>query len=306
MRALANGHLRVFVATRAEAVPIDARPFVSVDGAVPGAAIAWDHHQSGELVNLEAMPIEIDAAELRGVGTTLADTDAAISVALVLVGGVARIGDAERAILLAAAHWCDHLRPHPAVSGDADRRGERLNAWVSRALREAKDVSESFAGVSRALAETLASGAPLPEAEPSRIADAQRASELVGLGRVRVTGSVALIDLRGIGPIDPLATYGLHRAAVAVTLAEHDAGGVRYTVGVNPFVPDHPRDLSAALTCLAAEEHRHGPPCISPEPGREGSWGGRATVFGSPWNYGSRIAPGEVVRIVREAIFPSG
>src|SRR5688500_8266047 len=69
MTHLPNGHLRIFVATRADAVPADARPFISVDGAVPGATLTWDHHRSGELVNLEAMPPAIDARDLRGIGT---------------------------------------------------------------------------------------------------------------------------------------------------------------------------------------------------------------------------------------------
>lgn len=302
MSHLVNGHLRIFVATRAEAVPADARPFLSVDGSVPGAALIWDHHVSGELVNLDAMPASIDLAHLRGVGTTLADTDAAVSVALVLVGGLDRVSERARAVLKAAAHWCDHLRPHPAVEGEPDVLGERLNAWASEQLRAAGDISESFAAVSRRIADSILSGAPLPAAEPQRIADAERARDLLRLGRVRLHERVALVDLRELPPIDPLATYALHRCPVAVTLAQHPAGGPRYTVGVNPFVDDHPTDLRRALSRLAAEEHRHGPPCTSPAPGAEGSWGGRATVFGSPWNYGSRLTPEEVVRLVEEAL----
>ena len=76
-------------------------------------------------------------------------------------------------------------------------------------------------------------------------------------------------------------------------------GGLRYTVGTNPFVADRPRDLLAALSALAAAEHGHGPPALSPVPaaGNE-TWGGRKTVFGSPWNYGSRLTVDEVLALL--------
>lgn len=301
--ALPNGHLRVFVARTLEDVPPGAHPFASVDGSVPGAAALWDHHRSGELVNLDALPARIDATHLCGVGTTLADTDAAISVALVLLGGPAVLTPADRDLLLAASSWCDHLRPHPEVGGALDARGERVHAFVSAELDAAKDISATFAAVARLIAERLAAGDPLPEAEPARITHAERAQSLDQRGRVQRLGRVALVDLRGEPSVDPLATYALHRCPIAVTLGVHERGGHRYTIGVNPFVSDHPTDLRPALERLSAEEHRHGPPCLVPTPNAQGSWGGRATVFGSPWTYGSRLAPDEVVRIVDAAIF---
>jgi len=58
-----------------------------------------------------------------------------------------------------------------------------------------------------------------------------------------------------------------------------------------------------ALAALGAVEFSHGPPCLAPEPvpGSE-NWGGRQRVFGSPWNYGSRIVPSQVVVIVAKAL----
>lgn len=303
MAAPIHGHLRIFVATTAERVPPDAHPFVSVDGAVPGAAIVWDHHRTGELVNLDAMPSEIDARAYRGVGTTLADTDAAVSAAVVLLGGAAHVRRDAYEVLLAAAHRCDHLVAHPAVDAEIERRGDRLHAWVSRELERASDVSAAFATVSRTIADRLCADEPLPEAEPRADIHAARARALLDDGRIDCRGHVALVDLRGVAPIEPRAVYGMHRCPIAVTLGTHERGGHRYTVGVNPFVADHPRDLRPALAALAREEHRLGPPCVSPVPGDETAWGGRATVFGSPWNYGSRIAPDDVVRIVALAIF---
>jgi len=73
-------------------------------------------------------------------------------------------------------------------------------------------------------------------------------------------------------------------------------------VGVNPLGPP-PDDLGPALARLAALEHAHGPPALLPRPGPGSeNWGGRATVFGSPWNYGSRLQPEEVARAVAAAM----
>lgn len=64
------------------------------------------------------------------------------------------------------------------------------------------------------------------------------------------------------------------------------------------------RHFGPALRALARAEHAHGPPALAPDPvpGAE-NWGGRATVFGSPWNYGSRLEPAEVAGIVERALF---
>lgn len=296
---LENRHLHIFVATAESDVPADARPFVSVDGAVPGATVTWDHHHTGELLNLYAMPLSVEVSALRGIGTTMADTDAAISVALVLIGGIERLSAARRGTLEAAAHWCDLLRPHPKLDDETNASGERVHAWVTQRLTEADDVGRAFAQACRELARRLDAGVPLPTAEPARVADAPRVAALEAEGRIVRQGRIALVDLRGRGRVDPLAMYERVGCAVAVIVSDHETGGSRYTVGVNPFVESAPADLRPALEILAREEYRHGPPCASPLAGHEGSWGGRASVFGSPFRYASRLDPAEVVSLVR-------
>src|SRR5512134_889990 len=109
---LPNGHLVVFVATRLEEVPAGCTRYLSVDGSVPGHALRWDHHVTGERINLEAMPDVIDARDYDGVGTTLADADALASVVAVLLGGKERIPAGARGVLESASFWCDHLKAH--------------------------------------------------------------------------------------------------------------------------------------------------------------------------------------------------
>lgn len=300
--ALAS-HLVIFVATRADAVPAGCRRVLSVDGTVPGFAVRWDHHTTGEPINLDAMPERLDPTEFDGVGTTLADMDAVASVVAVLFGGKGALPAQARAALESASHWCDHLGPHPAHDADVNRLGRGLLDAVAAQLEvPAHEISRRFAQVSRALAEKIAAGAPLPfdDRWERALADAQA---LVRAGRLLVRGDVALADSRGLDAIDPLALYAQHGASVGVSYARRPDGGLAYTVGANPLAKARLHDLGAALRALAAAEFAHGPPACSPEPipGAE-NWGGRATVFGSPWNYGSRLTPDEVVAIVARAL----
>ncbi|MBX7192079.1 MAG: hypothetical protein K1X94_08475 [Sandaracinaceae bacterium] len=294
--------LVLFVATRASEVPAGLVRYASVDGSVPGAALVWDHHVTGEPVSLDALPERIDLAGLDGLGTTLADTDAIVGAVVALAGGPSRVDPATLAILRAASWWCDHLRGAPGVEGEADRLGRGLHEHCAQALakRPRSESGQVFAALVLELEAALARGGPLPFAEIPE----DNTPDLRVMGRITEHGAVALVDLRGLGaPLDPLRAYAQHRCPVAVTVADHSKGGTRFTVGVNPHVPSSPTDLGPALAAIAQAEHAHGPPCLSPShgPGTE-NWGGRATVFGSPWNYGSRLAPHDVVALVRQAL----
>jgi hypothetical protein len=126
---------------------------------------------------------------------------------------------------------------------------------------------------------------------------------MVRAGAIIPGDRVALIDLRGHPPVPPEILYEQLSAPVAVFVEPHPRGGLRYTVGVNPLVDGAPTSLRPALDALAAAERRHGLPVLSasPTPGSE-NWGGRSTVFGSPWNHPSRLTPERVVALTEEAL----
>ncbi len=293
--------LTIFVATRQADVPAGVVRYASVDGSVPGATVVWDHHVTGEAVSLDAMPLRCSLEGLDGIGTTLADTDAVIGAVVALLGGLEAVPGPRLPVLRAASWWCDHLRGAPGVEGEDDRLGRGLHTFVSVRLAVPRsETSAVFAALVWQLLDALVRELPLPFAEEPPSA----APKLREQGRLSEHGAVALVDLRGLGEsLDPIAAYAQHACPVAVTVADHSKGGTRYTVGVNPHVASAPTDLRAALVAVARAEHAHGSPCRSaePVPGNE-NWGGRATVFGSPWNYGSRLAPDEVVALVRAAL----
>jgi hypothetical protein len=294
--------LAVFVATRLEDVPVRCRRYLSVDGSVPGAALTWDHHVSGEPINLDAMPSRIDVTGYDGVGTTLADTDALASVVAVMAGGAGRLPPGARKVLRAASHRCDHLRPHPGIDEASDRLGRGLLGWVDDALA-ANAHGEVFAQLCAEVVDRIARGADLPLSTASADAMDARAARYDAERRIYRAGRVAWIDLRGEAPLAPESWYARVACPVGIMCCDHRQGGVQYTVGVNPFAEDAPQDLSSCLDALAAAERVHGPPALraTPGPGSE-NWGGRATVFGSPWNYGSRLNPEEVVSIIARTL----
>ncbi len=294
---------RVFVATRPEQVPGDCRRFISVDGAVPGAEITWDHHQTGERINLDTLPSAFDLEGFDGIGTTLADTDALASVVALLAGGPSRLSPGARAVLECASHHCDHLRPHPGHGGRANRLGERLDNHVATELAAVSPARRSgrFSRLCRDILRALPGPFPGRAAPPWAPLVARAEAE----GRLSMHGGVLLVDLRRgwRTPVRPDAWYAARPECRAAVVAErHPRGGPRYTMGQNPFLADPP-DMRPVLGALAAAEFARGAPALGPEarPGME-NWGGRREVGGSPWNYGSRLAPGEVASIVATAL----
>jgi hypothetical protein len=297
-------HLCVFVATRPEDVPPGCTRTLSVDGAVPGAALTWDHHQTGERINLEAMPDEFDASGYDGVGTTLADADALASVVAVMAGGKARLPTRARAILESASFWCDQLRPHPDHDPEVNRLGRGLLDAIDLRIGSLRRAAASpvFAALAAELGRAIAEESLLPFVDTW--SEQEKLAERVAReGRLVTSGNVALVDLRGFPHVDPAALYARHQCPVAVHVERHDDGGHRYTVGIHPGIATAPDDLRPALAALARAEYAQGAPALSPDfgPGTE-NWGGRARVFGSPWNYGSRLTPRQVVTMVREAL----
>jgi hypothetical protein len=297
--------LHIFTATRADQVPDTCHRVLSVDGAVPGALVTYDHHQTGERINLDALPPTIDLEMFDSVATTLADTDALASVVAVLAGGPAHLPSAARAVLEAASHRCDHLPAHPDHPAAIDRLGRGLDNYVGGALAacSSADRSATFARLCREVYGCVVSGTPLPTREEPHWGDSVAA--LVEAGGVTCEGGVLVVDLRRhrISSVRPDAWYALHPTCLAAIIADHhEDGGMRYTVGRNPL-GGSTLDVRPILGALAAAEYTHGPPALGPEatPGNE-NWGGRREVGGSPWNYGSRLTLGTVVGIVRDGV----
>ena len=296
---------RIFTATRADQIPARCTRVLSLDGAVPGALRAYDHHQTGERINLYAMPPELDPFAYDGMATTLADTDALASVVAALSGGPSGLPPRARSVLEAASYRCDHLVALPGAEAQIEAEGRALDNYVGHALSRTPISRRSgkFAALCWEIFDSVRAGRPLPGLERSPWAEAVETVQRAG--HIRLNGSILLVDLRNHRRIKvrPDAWYLSEPACrIAVLLDRHPRGGVRYTVGHNPFAAPG-LDVRPALHALAVAEFAHGLPALRPEAtvGAE-NWGGRKEVGGSPWNYGSRLAPDEVAEIVARAM----
>lgn len=293
--------IRLFVAARIQDVPKDVHRYASVDGVVPGATWVWDHHQSGEPINLDVLPEHFDPEVLDGLASTHVDSDGILSAVTVLLGGKAHLTPEQRALFATACHYCDHLTPHPDYDAEANARGERLHRAIMHGLSRIQGRSARFEQRVCDLFARIQAGEPLPERDPAEDYDPDLARTLRAQGRIRRVGDVALVDLSGLHHPDVWSVYAAHGAPVGVHYDRHRDGGFVYSVGINPVGGRKLRDLRPVLKKVAAREYAFGPPTLSPDPG-ELNWGGRAEVFGSPWNYGSRIAPEQLGKIIQEAL----
>jgi len=263
-----------FVVTAA-AIVDRPRPVVGVDGPVVGADVTYDHHASGEVVNVLAVPTHVPRP--RTLATTMLDADAVLSAALVLL----RSGGEDGAIqmvwptIFEAAHLCDHLVPSGRYPG-AERAGLGLYCWLKD---RGFGIDGSRADVFRAL--TLAMVAAIREgALPFDLLYLERLDQMEDEARAaiqKVVGRVTVLAPEAY--VDPLALYRVVDTDLSLIMVPREDGATGYHVGVHPRA--YARiDLRPILAALAA---------------REPGWGGRANTGGSPLETGSRLPAATVL-----------
>ncbi len=267
--------MHFFIATKSDEAP--SGRFISVDGSVPGATVTYDHHKSGERINLDAMPETVSIEGIDGVGTTMMDADAIVSAAVCVLGGIAAVPTQYVPVLRSASFWCDHLVGDPSQDEAANHVGLGLMASMknqgfaaTKAIASQKyagdvrqltnqDISPVFAELTTAMIDVIRAGESLP-CDFAYLATVDKHEETLrtpladGSSRVSINGSVALLNLRGLGYMDPLAQYRLHTCPVQVMYADGKPGepGLKYTVGVHPAGAQP--DLRSALAALQAAE----------------------------------------------------
>ncbi len=282
------------------------RPVIGLDGPVQGADLCFDHHATGDPVNLVTIPILPPVPGT--LVTTMLDSDAVISAAVLLLRATDQGAPVHAAwpTLYEAAHYCDHLIPsgqHPLAEDTGlglhlwlkDRgltMGEVM-AWGRAELRAGRDgapqVSPSPTTQSRVFAElTWAMVAAIRLGKlPSDVRYLERLEGMVKEARysvVRKTKRVTLLAPEGF--IDPLALYRVVDTDIAVRASRRPSGAWGYSIGVHPRAYRHV-DLRPILRALHL---------------REPGWGGRANAGGSPSADGSRIEPGKLVEILDRAV----
>ncbi len=280
------------------------RPVVGVDGPVQGADVSFDHHATGEPVNLLAIP---EAVPLPGtIATTMLDSDAVISAAVVLLRA-RNEHDAVQAVwalLYEAAHFCDHLIPSGQYL-EVERAGLGLHCWLKA---KGFSLGESLARAAGELREdSRGQLRPSPSFETKSRVFGELTLELVAAIRAkslpcdfdyldrlaamedearrgihRVDGCVTVLTLDSY--VDPLALYRVIDTDVSVIAGSTPDGASHYTIGV------HPRAYGRVdLTTVFARLSK-----------REPGWGGRSNAGGSPLGKGSGLGLDELLTILNE------
>jgi hypothetical protein len=285
------------------------RPIVAVDGSIPGADVCFDHHVTGEPVNLDVIPEEPPLPA--SIATTMLDTDAVISAAVVLLRAAREHAQVTKAwpTLYEAAHFCDHLTPS-GRNPHAEHSGLGLHCWLKErgfAMSEllawaADELSPSGPGfradpspssrsrVFRELTFAVLSGIRRG-ALPGDFAYLDRLDRMEATARAAVRcveGQVTLLELDQY--IDPLAVYRVVSTDLTVLMDVIAEGAYRYSLGVHPKAYGRV-DLRPMLEYLSS---------------REPGWGGRTNAGGSPRDAGSRIPPHDLVRILNRLVTSAG
>lgn len=325
------------VTTNADRLPID-HQIIMVDGTVPDweakpGDLHWDHHRPGGAdIQMDEIPLPDRASFLEEHSTrqppcfvtTMVDADACCAAAWVQLPR--DVLTPETIAKFTAIAWdCDHLMVPPDLNlyaefaAKADAALKKSSEGIAADLglpHERKDwieehweaySSEAFRRGTEWLITAAQGAQPYPgesgEADDywqQVAADAQMLTDETRIQCIETKrGAIAVCDVRGVGhAVDPRSFYQAIASRShdlrpeAITMRDHRLGGNQYTLGSIPLHPEqHTLDFTqGTFDRLTAAEQRQDP--------ETGSWGGRRTVGGSPWNHPSNLTIEEIVALL--------
>ena len=324
------------VTTKADRLPTD-HQIIMVDGTVPEweakpGDLHWDHHRpNGADIQIDEIPLPETQSLLQERATsqppcyvtTMVDADACCAATWVQL--TREVLNSETIAKLKAIAWdCDHLTVPPQLSqyaAFAAKVGAALKhsgAGIAADLglpQERKDwaeadweaySSEAFRRGTEWLIDAAKGDRPYPgecgEAEDYWQQVEADAQMLQAENRIQLIetnwGAIATCDIRGIGhAVDPRSFYQAIPASHSLRpetlmIRDHRQGGTQYTLGSIPLHPEqHNLDYTEGVFDRLTQAER----AKNPE---SGTWGGRRTVGGSPWNTPSCLTAEEIVALL--------
>ncbi|MGI0485887.1 hypothetical protein ACN4EK_10650 [Pantanalinema rosaneae CENA516] len=329
--------MRYLVTTNADRLPSD-HQIIMVDGTVPNWEakpddLHWDHHRPGGAdIQMDEIPLpkhssfqeEHSTHQPACFVTTMVDADACCAAAWIQLPR--EVLTPETIAKFKAIAWdCDHLMVPPDLTqyaefaAKADAALKKSSEGIAADLglpRERKDwteahweaySSEAFRRGTEWLIAAAKGDCPYPgeggeaddywqqiEADAQMLKDENRIQFLE-----TQQGAIAVCDVRSVGhSVDPrsfyhaISSYPHSLRPEAITVRDHRQSGNQYTLGSIPLHPDqHTLNYTqGTFDRLTQAEQRKDP--------QTGSWGGRRTVGGSPWNYPSNLTIEEIVALL--------
>jgi hypothetical protein len=304
-------------------------PIAMLDGTVPGwmpkeGDLHYDHHRpDGDIVQIDGMG-DAPTDFVGTIVTTLLDADAIVAAAWLQLSADERVENWNK--LWAIAHDCDYLESPmlpdfamKAVAAMKIRAGQHNKDWDAK--QKSEWYSENF---ERSVNELLSacrgqSKWPGQSGEADNIVAEwnRQAQELINTDRVSYLSRISIIDLRGLGYIDPRAQqmaacrYINSLLPPTIAVCDHKSGGIKYTLGSIPSLArntpvDYTKRVYLELNKLEAcrrgiepslvQEH-YGQPTFESAVGFS-PWGGRATVGGSGLNTPSLLLPHQIANVL--------
>ncbi|MBD2027008.1 hypothetical protein [Leptolyngbya sp. FACHB-711] len=325
------------VTTKVDRLPQD-HQLVMVDGTVPDweakpGDLHWDHHRPGGAdVQMDEIPLpehqsfieEHSTDQPPCFVTTMVDADACCAAAWVQLPREVLTSDTI-AKFKAIAWDCDHLMVPPELSqhaefaAKADAALKKSSEGIAADLglpHERKDWTDNHWEAYSSEAFRRGTDWLIAAAKGDRLypgecgeaddywqqieSDAQMLKDEERIQFVETQrGAIAICDVRGVGhSVDPRSFYHAIQSRShslrpeAITIRDHRAGGNQYTLGSIPLHPDqHALDFTQrAFDRLTQAEQE--------KDSEAGTWGGRRTVGGSPWNTPSQLTIEEIVALL--------
>lgn len=266
---------------------VDLQPaqVIFVDGSVAGFK-AYDHHLTGERINMDAMPA--DFPELPEViATTTIDTDAVCSAVALALGGEAKLPTQTARVFRMASHYCDYLEPHPDYL-DVDDAGLGFHCAMKSRLNEEYAIrrlehssrdnaarSDVFQVLCADLIRTVETQEPLPN-NTDYLNELHAMVDHVPDALEHQDDLVSVLSTKRY--LDPLATYRVIHTPLQIIKTPFPDGLWKYSLGVRPSYYGQ-YDLRQVFPELSKQD-----------PG----WGGREIAGGSPWK-GTIMTTADVV-----------
>jgi len=267
--------------------------------------------------------------------TTMVDADACVAAAWVQLSRSCLMDPDIRNRLRAIAWDCDHLTVPPELAdyGEFAAKGvaalketakqlvHSLGLDADRKQWSDRQYEQYYSSAFRQGTEWLVAAARQERSWPGEQGEADSywqllqgdGAQILAEQRIQLfttpTGSIAFFDLQGIDRyVDPKACYQALQTIVpaldslrpeTIVLRDHRQTGRLYTIGSLPL---HPQQKGLDfLRDRLFERLSHAEKAIDPS---SGTWGGRRTVGGSPWNNPSRLSPEQVVEILEKPLTP--
>ncbi len=313
--------------------PAEDKKVVEIDGRIADTRAkvlaSFDHHRSGNRVNLDDVPDKVHLSEVDELVTPMFDTDFLISAIVTRMGGKEAIKPTDLKVLYAASEWCDLLESdeededlkqkglglHLYLKGKGfgllkakcEEKGEmangRFNAsdeTMSEIANELGDELES--ALQNGTLDDLQDMNYLQQKEPMQ-QEWREANE----GR-RNDELMASVVLKEGEYIDPIFFMELLKGKLCITSTESDKTDeegrriYNYTVSLKPSSYEE-----IDLRPLIDEMNKQDPNVIKQAEGgvpesEQKRWGGREVVFGAPFGIHSALSPDEVEQIVEDNI----